>query len=308
MVLLASGGCTSLASAATYDFNLLGGYGNAESSSTVNSSGTFNGAAFTERADRKASGINLPTVRAQASANLDVGLYTLIDYTYAGISGGNQADTNAFEGAVFGNTVGTGTINGNHAWDMSAAGGYEFKVYEPNAQGYFHFIPLAGYARSEQHVGFQGTSVSMPSKGTTNTAWTGPWLGSRMMFELPANVMGFFQFEYHFLDYDASATYTRRQASAAGNPTAIGLQTLTQTSDATGWVIDAGFDWSPHLLDLERYANWYVRVGFQYRDYFADQNSGVERVLLSNGVRGTDTLHDASWSNISGTIGIGLRF
>jgi hypothetical protein len=285
--------------------------------------------------------IDMPVLRGDVHASFDSGLYFGGAYSHSWPASGTEQDTGVIQvqnpppaGALPGIPVvsgnptfttnnffgGSSNIKGASIWNGNATLGYEFKIYEPNAQGYFHMIPLVGYSESQQNITTvqrtPGVSTaftpSYPSTGSFKTDWSGPFLGGRMLFEFPSNLLGFAQFEYHFDDYTGKTTWNSTFPVGQGTP----ISGVAQNGDANGWVVNFGFDYAPHLVELEKFGNFYMRLNFEYRDFWVNQGTEITSatgVLTPMGggsvlTQSIQPINHLEYESFGATVGLGLRF
>lgn len=301
---------------AEFGLDLSGGY--REDSLDYNVASDISGTATPNIFEERSwDSLEITLFRADAYTVFGPGFYLTGSFAYGGVIDGQQQDsfflsdnrTDEFFRQI-------ATTTDEEVEDESVAGGYRFRLYGSASGGGADLIPLIGYSRHEQKLEntngeqvidtFGGSSGAFAGlRDTYQTEWEGPWVGVRANVATPRGLDFFASGEYHWADYAAQGDR---------NLSLLALQhprSFEHEADGNGWVIAAGVNWYPQVLNRAREAGdgkgrWYVQLSGDWQDWKAD--GGTERLFFSDGTTFDSRLNEVNWESWSVNLGLGFRY
>lgn len=250
-----------------------------------------------------------------ATINLGATLYTRNNWLVNGdVVWGEIIDGKNQDSDYFGNNrtmefsrSNNGADEGN-VMDVSVGLGYRFKwPTNETAASQFELRPKIGLAYHSQDLkivdGFQtisGLPGFTPPVGpfgglnsSYDTTWFGPWVGLEGLFYRNDKFSLGLNFEYHHIQYDATAQWNLRSDFAQP-------ESFKHEADGYGLVTELTSKWhfTPDLA---------LTIDFQYQRWLADRN-GKERIFFADGDIARLKFNEAEWDSYGLSLGLNYVF
>lgn len=185
--------------------------------------------------------------------------------------------------------------------DMSIGLGYRYQwlTHETGTRG-FEVRPKIGLAYHSQDLkavdGFQTIPASGAFPGLNSsydTTWFGPWIGLEGLFYQSDKFSLGLNFEYHHIQYDATAQWNLRSDFAQP-------ESFTHEADGYGLVTELSSKWhfTPTLA---------LTLDLQYQKWLADRN-GKETIFFADGDVAKLQFNEVEWDSYGLSLGLNYAF
>lgn len=250
---------------------------------------------------------NLDMLELKAKTDLTLMNFIAVDASiaYADVFSGENQDSDFLgDDRTFEFSRSNNSSDEGNAFDWSAGMGFivpiqwMHKFMSPEHLSHFSLIPMAGYSYHELNLVMQDGNQTVPSLGPFpnldsryEASWEGPWLGFKLKGAYE-KLSGLFKFEYHWLDYNATADWNLRTDFA--HP-----ESFKQTADAKGYFynLNLGYHVTP---------SWKLNFDFDYK--IMETDPGLDTVFLAAGGSIDTQLNEVNWSSYALSLGATYRF
>lgn len=186
-----------------------------------------------------------------------------------------------------------GKTDTGSTYDLSADLGYVFKFSSSSNQSVF-LKPLVGLGINSQNYKFTNGLQSIPVQEDItglNSRYDADWIGPFAGMELGLDFLDKYRliagFQYHHLDYEASADWNLREDFA--HPVSF-----RHKADGDGFTLYVNQYYKP-------FENWSFDLGFTWRKFTADDGTGI--TYFSDGTSGTVHFNEVEWKSWSLNLG-----
>ncbi len=186
--------------------------------------------------------------------------------------------------------------------DMSVAIGYRWQLPVKPQQPYpnIELRPQVGLSYHSQNLKVVDGFQTIPALGTFSgldtsydATWFGPWLGLDSHINFSDAFTLSFNFEYHYIEYDASANWNLRADFA--HPESF-------THEAKGYGLVGSI-----ASQLRLNNDLSLKLSIDYQDWQAHRD-GVDKTFFSNGSSLTTGFNGVNWRSFGANIGLLYEF